>query len=264
MNDALAPPTVTLQGVFNFRDFGGHPAAGGGRVRLGRLYRSAHHAGATEADQTALGALDLALIADLRKPGERRRDPARRPHAFRGQVIAHGAEAPENEPPHLAFLADPEARADAVFARMVEVYRSFPFDPHCAPVYRDYFQALAEVDGAALVHCHAGKDRTGLLCALTLHALGVERAAIYDDYLATNRSPRIDLRMEALVERFEREHGRPIDAALLGCIQFADRRYLEAAFEEIEARHGDVDGYLDAVLGVTPAMQARLRERLLA
>lgn len=263
----VPPPTVPseLQGIFNFRDFGGWPTKDGGAVKRGLLFRSAHHASATPADLERLGELGVELVVDLRKPPERRRDPSRRPEGFTGRVLQHepGPEAQaEALAPHLEFLAHPEASPAWLRERMVAGYRNYPFDPVYSALYRDYFQALAEVDGPVLVHCHAGKDRTGVLCALTLHALGVERAAIYEDYLTTNRTNRADARLAPLMRAFERDHGRPADPEMLRHVMAADAGYLDAAFAEMEARHGDVDAYLEAVLGVTPAIRDELRARL--
>ena len=70
---------IRLEAVENFRDYGDYPTASGRRLRKGRLYRSASHGRATDADLKVIEGLGLAVIVDLRRPGERERDPARRP-----------------------------------------------------------------------------------------------------------------------------------------------------------------------------------------
>jgi protein-tyrosine phosphatase len=65
---------IRLEAVENFRDFGDYPTQAGRRLKKGRLYRSASHGRATEADLAAIEALELAVIVDLRRPGERERD----------------------------------------------------------------------------------------------------------------------------------------------------------------------------------------------
>ena len=62
----------SLEGVDNFRDFGDYAPAAGRRVHPGRLYRSAHHGQATDADLAAIAALNIAVIVDLRRGEERR------------------------------------------------------------------------------------------------------------------------------------------------------------------------------------------------
>jgi protein-tyrosine phosphatase len=240
---------MDLEGVINFRDFGGMRGANGRVVRTRRLFRSGHLAEATDADIARLAELDFALFVDLRRPPERLRDPARRPDAPRARVIEHQGPTASAVAPHLAFLSQPDASPDKVTEQMIVGYRYYPFDPHYVAVYRQYFPLLANLDGPVLVNCHAGKDRTGFLCALTLHVLGVARADILDDYLATNR--------------FEATHGHAPSEALLRRMMAVDAVYLHAAFGAVAEQHGDIDAYLAQTLGVDDALVERIRDRLL-
>ena len=252
-----------LDGVVNFRDFGGAIGADGRRTPRGRLFRSGHHAAATSEDLAKLAELDLALIVDLRRPAERRRDPARRPAPTRARILEHDGPLEAAMAPHLAFLAEPDASAARVTEQMTAGYRGYPFDPHYVAVYRDYFAALSETDGAVLVNCHAGKDRTGFLCALTLTALGVGEDEVLEDYLATNRHNRADDRVGELAAQFLETHGKPVSEDLLRRVMAADAAYLRAAFDAIDAVHGDVDTYLSDVLGVSAARREAIHARWL-
>ena len=254
---------IQLDGVINFRDFGGGAGAGGRRVATGRLFRSGHHATPTDADLERLAALDFALLADLRRPPERARDPARRPTGHRAQLIEHHGQTEHLVAPHLAFLAEPGATPERVIEQMKIGYRYYPFDPHYVAIYRQYFPLLAQVDGPVLINCHAGKDRTGFLCALTLHVLGAPADEIREDYMATNRHNRIDARLAELATQFEQNHGHPASEALLRAMLSVDESWLEAAFASIAEQHGDTDTYLAEAIGVTPSMKAAIRERLL-
>jgi protein-tyrosine phosphatase len=253
-----------LEGVVNFRDFGGAPEAGGRRVRQGLLFRSGHHGTVADADLPKLEALDFALVVDLRRAAERVRDPSRRPAASRAEVLEHAAAVEPALAPHLSFLATPDASQDRVMTQMIAGYRTYPFDPYYVTLFSDYFARLDGLDGPVLVHCHAGKDRTGVLCALTLHVLGVSREDIYADYLETNRHNRADARLDAMAADFTKANGKPAPADLLRYVMMAEAAYLDAAFAAIEEAHGDVDAYLAEVLGVTAQRQAAIRERLLA
>jgi len=255
--------TPELDGVINFRDFGGCAAADGRRVRRGRLYRSGHHAEATDEDLRRIADLDFALLVDLRRPPERARDIARRPSPSRARLIEHGGPADMAVAPHLTFLAEPDATPERVKAQMTIGYRGYPFDPFYLAVYRDYFAALAEIDGPVLINCHAGKDRTGFLCALTLHVLGAPREAIVEDYLATNRHNRADLRIAEMSARFEAEHGHPVSPALISAMLAADVDWLNAAFDAVESAHGATDAYLADHIGVSPTRRDAIRARLL-
>lgn len=166
--------------------------------------------------------------------------------------------------PHLAFLAMPDASAERVTEQMIAGYRGYPFDPYYVAVYRDYFAALAQTEGAILINCHAGKDRTGFLCALTLTVLGAQEDEVFEDYLATNRHNRADARVGELTAQFLQAHGKPVSEALLRHVMRADAAYLRAAFNAIDAAHGDVDAYLADVLGVDVARREAIQARWLS
>ena len=254
---------MDLEGVINFRDFGGMPGADGRTVRTGRLFRSGHFAQASDADIEQLADLDFALFVDLRRPPERARDPARRPNAPRARVLEHQGATASAVAPHLAFLSEPDASPDKVTQQMIVGYRYYPFDPHYVTVYRDFFPLLASVDGPVLVNCHAGKDRTGFLCALTLNVLGVASEDIFADYLATNRYNRADARMLEMADAFVSTHGHAPSEALLRRMMAVDAVYLAAAFQAVAEQHGDTDTYLADVVGVDESLRDRIRERLL-
>jgi len=254
---------MDLAGVINFRDFGGMPGADGRRVRTGRLFRSGHFATATEADVERLAELGFALFVDLRRPPERLRDPARRPQSPGAHLLEHQGPTEVAVAPHLAFLSQPDPSPDKVTEGMIAGYRYYPFDPHYVAVYRDYFPLLASVEGPVLVNCHAGKDRTGFLCALTLHVLGVSHDDVFEDYLATNRHNQADARMQEMADGFAATHGYAPSQALLRRMMAADAVYLEAAFQAIAEQHGDIDTYLAEVAGVDETLRGRIREQLL-
>jgi protein-tyrosine phosphatase len=254
---------VNLTSVNNCRDFGGQPASDGRRVRRDVLYRSGHLGALSEDDLERLAALDFAVVVDLRRAAERGREVSRRPASFRGKVLEHAAPLEAATAPHLAFLTMPDATPQTVLDHMTQGYRGYPYDPWYAAMYRDYFAELARLDGRLLVHCHAGKDRTGVLCALTLHVLGVSRDDIFEDYLLTNQRGGTDARMAEMQRRFQRDHGRPAAEDLMHALMQAQATYLEAAFDAMTSEYGSVEGYLERHIGVTEATIAEIRERLL-
>ena len=80
----MAERVLPLSGIHNFRDYGGYAVEGGGRLREGVLWRSAHHEAATDEDLAALDALRLETIIDLRGDDERELHPCRRLRARGG------------------------------------------------------------------------------------------------------------------------------------------------------------------------------------
>jgi protein-tyrosine phosphatase len=253
---------LPLTGVENFRDYGDYPTRAGGRVVRGRLYRSAHHGKATAQDLAAIAALDLAAVVDLRRPLERDSEPTPRPEGFRGQVIECDL-GDRAEAPHVAFLRETDLTPDSANAFFLDYYANAPFEPRHLELFRRYFAALGEVDGPVLIHCTAGKDRTGLLAALTHHLLGVHPDDIAADYLLTNQAARLEERAPTVAENLEKLLGkRPSDVAVRAFLG-VDAAYLDAAFRAIAARHGSTEAYL-AELGVDAAATDRLRARLIA
>jgi protein-tyrosine phosphatase len=121
---------------------------------------------------------------------------------------------------------------------------------------------LAADDGTpALIHCSAGKDRTGWAAALLLHLAGVPDATILEDYLLTNTfSTATREKYLGLV----REHLGADKVDVYERVMVADEAYLQAAYDAVSSRYGDQLGYLRDGLGLTDATLDRLRDRMLA
>jgi protein tyrosine/serine phosphatase len=257
-----------FEAIDNFRDYGDYATAAGRRVKPGRLLRSAHHARASEADLERLKALDIGAVVDLRRPGERRDQPSRRPEGFSGQVIEGGVDDGA-EAPHITFLKTADLTPDSGRRFMTQTYRTLPFDASYQEVFGRYFQALADQaetsrNRAVVIHCAAGKDRTGFLAALTHHLLGVSRDDMVEDYLLTNTAVDLAGRAPGIARQLQKMTGRVASDDAIVAFLGVEAAYLEAAFAEVEARHGSVDAYLKEALGVDATRRDRIVERLTA
>jgi protein-tyrosine phosphatase len=258
MHDRLIP----FDRVLNFRDFGGWETADGGCVVRGRLYRSAHFSEASDADIEKLDSLGVRTVVDLRRPEERNREPNRWP-GERTRVIVNNEGPQEGLPPHLMALMQSELTAASVTAYMHKLYAEFAANPRHIDLYKNWFAALLQ-DGPAIIHCAAGKDRTGLGCALTLIALGVPEEAVYADYEFTNAAIDTEKRLPRIKERMEARLGKSLSEEALKPMLGVHVDYLRTALTAIDARYGSALGYLDRELGVGVRERLALRERLSA
>jgi protein-tyrosine phosphatase len=254
---------IDLEGVDNFRDFGGYDTTCGRGLKRKFLFRSANHARATRTDLERLKALGVTVVVDLRRADERERDPSLRwAEEFGAQVIENDLGGQDADWAH-SFV---EGQLDGERARqgILNFYREAPVLPRHVDLYRRYFRALADARGPVLVHCTAGKDRTGIACALTHHIGGVSREDLVADYLLTNNEARLSRRVAELANRIEERNGRRPDEGALRAVMSVDADYLDAAFDVMTERFGGLDGYLEQVLGVDPVMRKRISERILA
>jgi len=253
---------IPLQGVENFRDFGDY-AAGQGRLKRGVLFRAAHQAEATDADLETLAALGIVTLVDLRRPNERERSPSRRWTGFSAQVIDNDLGVTGVDP-WLEFITSSDLTEASVHDYMDEYYRRLPFKERHIDLFRRFFLALAEGRGPALIHCAAGKDRTGVLAALTHHIAGVADDDVIDDYLLTNDPTRFDRRGQMFMDHIAGITGRRPDEAAMRAAMGVEARYLAAAFAVIKAEHGSLDGYLEQAVGIDAATREQVRAHIMA
>ncbi len=155
------------EGVTNCRDLGGYPCADGSVTRFGRLYRFGLPKQATQADIRLFRELGIRRILDLRSSFEIKRG---------GSVFASLSD--------FAYQATPLYKVNPTFIRKSkELWNIYQLSVDLfQEQYRLAFSFLLSCDGPAAFHCHAGKDRTGILSALLLELAGVGREDIIADY----------------------------------------------------------------------------------
>ena len=246
---------LAFEGVDNFRDYGDYATAAGARIHKGRLYRSAHQSRATDADVAAMAELGLAVIVDLRRKGERLREPSRRPEGFAGLVIDNDI-GDTAEDPWQVFVKNSDLSAGAFRGYLMNYYQAAPLDERHLDLFSRYFRALAHAKGPVLIHCAAGKDRTGILAALTHHVVGVHDDDIMADYLLTNAAARLEERLPLVTQMMAEQTGRTPTPEAVRTALGVDAAYLDQALKAIRSQYGSVDAYLERALG----MDAKVRE----
>ena len=263
---------IDLEGLANLRDVGGMPTRDGGEIAAGRLLRSDNLQGLTPADIDRLLDLGLTDVVDLRSeyevesegPGPLAGHPSITIHQhslFREWREGVGEDKPDE-------LADnrPEELPDEALP-WVDMTPTVQVDHPVASFYLSYLadrpdsiiaslRHIGTAQGATLVHCAAGKDRTGTIVALALSVAGAVREAIVADYAASSE------RMEAILER------------LLGTTTYADNlrdrplsshltypETMQTFLEYVDGAYGGVEPLLTR-MGWTDDDTGRLRTKL--
>jgi len=262
---ALRRRVLSFQGACNFRDIGGYVARDGRAVRWGQVYRTGVLSYLDEDAWDTLRTLGVRAICDLRRVGERRREPTRWPEESTPPRKLHWADGVDA--PAIRFFASGRPHTAAgMFDAMIDMYRALP--AWLGSRIGGLFECIANDHVPLIVHCAAGKDRTGIAVAILLHTLGISWETILEDYLLTNQAGNLEAFMHARrntqLGLTDSEH--PLLAMPVSMRQVllsADTAFLQAAKDEIDLRHGGLDAYLERVAGVAPALQERARQALL-
>ncbi|MFI0717765.1 tyrosine-protein phosphatase [Streptomyces sp. NPDC021224] len=244
----LADRSLHLASAPNFRDAGGYRTTDGQWVRMGVLYRSGDLSTLTDADLATLHRLGIRTDIDLRTSTERSTAPDRLPAGTRYVVADVLGDALSGALP---------TTEDAAVQMMTEGERTMVSGDNAKKAYTTLVDATVNPRDAAVVyHCTAGKDRTGWASATLLTALGVPRATVMQDYLASN-TYRAAENAAALAQLPEAM--RPAYKALLD----VRPEYLNAGFGEVAQKYGSFDRYLDKALGFDSRDVRDLRRQLL-
>lgn len=235
--------TSRLAGIDNFRDIAGtttaYSTAHDGTMRAGVFYRS-NALTPTAADLATLNGLGIKSVYDLRTPSEIASTPDTMPSGATYQNIdIIGSTTSGANITTVSF----KSAADAI-AMMQETNRAFVSDAGMRGQFGALFNELAGVDGAALFHCTAGKDRTGWTAAVLLSIAGVDNATIMSNYLATN-----DYTAERVAKTLAMMP--PSMAAIYAPLLGVEASYLQAGLDQVAAQYGSMDNYLKQGLGLS-------------
>jgi protein-tyrosine phosphatase len=231
---------IEIEGSWNVRDLGGYPSEGGRSTRWRVLVRAGNLDKVTPVGQQALLDYGIRTIVDLRAPEEVEQYP---------DVFAKSTHVVYR---HLPILRNGYANGYVSLGRLYTGY----LDTYPEEVGK-IISAVSESEPGTLLHCHAGKDRTGIVTALLLGAVGVPDEVIAEDYALTSA------KIAHLIAEW-REHAQKhgSDMERFEHDVSADAATMLATLEHLRHRYGGVTEYL-RICGVPVEDLQQLTERLL-
>ena len=247
---------ISLEKMQNLRDLGGETGHGGRKVISSKLYRAGRPADASERDLFALGALGIDLLIDLRTPDETVSAPDPAIDGVRNILLPVSRNPVKGED---IYSSD----SLPVREKMKLMYRDIILGDVSSKAIADVLEAvLGNASGITLFHCTAGKDRTGIVCALIYELLGVSREDIIKDYMLTNIClkdfadelyDRISEGMSVSVRPYDYRENF-YDSMLVR------KEYIMAMYDAIEEVYGTPERYLESI---GPGLRPEFRKAFL-
>lgn len=258
---SAAAQDVKLAGVANFRDVGGYPAGSGHKIKSGLIFRSGELSGLTPADQQTIAPLNIRYEIDLRTDPERSANPSNWGKKV-PEVIAVSVGMPRDGKTldtTMRQLTEIKTASEAQ-TRMEETTAALATNG--AADIGKVLAALANTKGPVLIHCTAGKDRTGVTVAVLMTLLGASREDVYHEYLRSNESVDAQLQRQKAREQSGKDANglSALDPAVRKNMMGTDPSYLDAMFREINSKYGSFDGYTRDGLKLSPSQIAQLRK----
>ncbi|WP_062344070.1 tyrosine-protein phosphatase [Novosphingobium sp. CCH12-A3] len=244
----------------NFRDLGGLRTADGGIVRPGIIYRSEGPASFGPVHHEELAALNIKLVCDLRSEGEREKDP--NGWAASARLLNLDVTADLRVKTNNGWEALREDQSsETIRSALVGNYAAIP--AALRPHLKHLVESIVNGETPMLVHCTAGKDRTGVMVALLLSAIGVPDDVVIADYERSDVFAKNMRLRGGIEEQFMEAFGFIPTQDLIDAMIGVDVAFLEAAFEMIKSEYGDLDSYF-AAAGVDTTLLARFRETMVS
>jgi protein-tyrosine phosphatase len=245
---------MIIKTVRNFRDIGGIPVNGNFRIIEGVFYRSATVDHISREDATKLRDLNIRTIIDLRAPKEVKRNRRSIDHSVTLSMPLDFQQTTRDRlRPYLYKKGTEEILADISNQLYLDILDA------AAPVFRQLIELLLSGENTPLlIHCQAGKDRTGIMTALLLLALGAEREWIVSDFLKSNDAL-IPYFKKLLIIRKIITFGFFPSARMLYVVT-VKKRNIDSIIDRVENHYGGIEGFLSSA-GLNSTDILKLREK---
>lgn len=246
---------IRLKGTNNMRDLGGLPAADGKRIKRGRLIRSGRLYKLPHKTVKALKDMGVDTVVDMRLDKEietRRPTLLENAEYFYLPLVCTATPGITTGKSMAGTMRKESKRIKEEFGTadnyMISMYKYILFEPESQKKLKIIFDLILKEENCIIWHCNSGKDRAGIVSMLVEGVLGVSRADITDDYMATRKIQLRHRRLQrlglALIPGFRGFK------KLLRALMATKPEYINGAIDEIESRYGSITGYVTNALGV--------------
>lgn len=248
--------SLILEGSWNVRDIGGLETRDGRRVKTGQIYRSGALSELTPAGMEQLSALGVQIVCDMRSMEEITIAPDRLPESIRH--FHDPLDTEDNQLERLLSILFYRRHLKKMLPRM---YTEVMIDRN-ARLIGDILRRLAEPENRpAIIHCSAGKDRTGVLIALLLGLLDVPESDIIADYTQTNLA--YDHISELAAKLLQRIAFLGVRPRHIQPLIVADPAVMQITLDHVRTTYGSIRDYLLNAAGLDEATLQRLCDDLL-
>lgn len=211
-------------------------------IKEGKLFRSATLHELSPEDQKLLSDKNIKVIVDLTSPEEIADKPDTQIDGINNISLT------------LSVIEDakPVVYRGLELPDLIECYQQL-VAINLKETWSKIFDLLLNSDGGILFHCSQGKDRTGVVCAMVLCALGVDKETIFNDYLLTNQNPVF----------FGNQNMPKEIQEILADYFSAKTEYLQASFDYIDKAYGSFDNFLRDCCSLDESKLKQIKERYL-
>ena len=253
-----------MESIHNFRDFGGYKTLNGSMIKKGLLFRSGSLANISDDDMLQLSELGIRTICDLRSSREKRDQPGSIPDNWEWKYIHipinGGMQDESGYISQLYSLLFGEARKINFNDVAIQAYRKYVTDFHAEVAEIINLTSVSE-NLPILIHCTAGKDRTGFACSVIQLLLEVPFELVMQDYLRTNNH--LHEFREGMLKKLRVLSIVGVPKQKFVPLFEARSDYLEAAYDQIRHDYGTVDDYFREGLGFSDQDRYRLNNLLI-
>lgn len=252
---------IPLEGAYHFRDIGGYKSEDGRRVKWNMFYRADRLSGMTDNDIRYIKNMNIKTILDLRSEIEVKGSPDPKVNGIKYINISAMKELDENASNLDVISLFNSGILDKIDCRdfMLNSYRNMVSNN---VALRELIECLENEEGLPMIfHCSTGKDRTGLASVIILSLLGVPKKIVKKDYMDSNFY-RKNIN-EVIIRSFKKKIKNNEKLKFLSYMLEVKEELIDAVFDEIDKKYGDMDNYLEKEFGLTKKKRKELKNRFL-